>query len=159
LEKHFENERLLVSLLVIISALLYLPGIGSLPLTDPDESRCCMIVQNMINTGNWLIPFNEGEIYFDKPAPFFWLAAAGQFLTGSIEMGGRLVAALSSVFLVLVTYFFTKQYSSKLAGFAAGVILATSPEVFYIGRWYRMDMIFTAFMWAAMWWFWRYEQA
>lgn len=143
--------------LMALCCLLYLPNAASLPLADPEESRCALIVQEMLRGGNWLMPHLEGGPYYEKPAPFFWLAAAGQRLTGSIELGGRIVASAAAIAAVLVTFAFARRLGGNAAGMVAGVVLATSPEFFFLARWYRMDMPFTAFMWAALWCFWRHE--
>jgi len=145
--------------LIALCGLLYLPRAASLPLADPEESRCALIVRGMLGTGNWLMPHLQGRPYYDKPAPFFWLAAAGQWLTGSAELGGRIVASIAATAAVLVTFAFARRLGGNAAGLIAAAILATAPEFFFLARWYRMDMPFTALMWAALWWFWREESA
>jgi 4-amino-4-deoxy-L-arabinose transferase-like glycosyltransferase len=144
-------------LLVLVCASLFLYRANSLPLTDPDETRCAMIVRNMLRSSEWIVPHFENQVYYDKPAPFFWLAAATEKITGSKELGGRLVAGLSGILAVLVTYALGRQMFGATAGFLAGLILATSGEFLFIARWYRMDMPFEAAMWAAIGWFWRSE--
>jgi 4-amino-4-deoxy-L-arabinose transferase-like glycosyltransferase len=144
-------------LLVLVCASLFLYRANSLPLVDPDEARCALIVRNMFRSGEWIVPHFENRVYFDKPAPFFWLAAAAEKLTGGAELGGRLVAALSGTLVVLTAYAMGRRMFGAAAGFLAGVVLATSGEFLFIARWYRMDMPFEAAMWAAIWWFWRSE--
>jgi len=146
-----------VAALTAISAVIFLANAATLPLADPDEARCGSIVRTMLSTGDWLMPKLEGQLYWDKPAPFFWLAAIGQLATGSMELGGRLVAALAAVACVLTTFCFARRYTGNFGAFLAGMILVGSPEFVFVGRWYRMDMPFVAAMWAALWWFWRYE--
>lgn len=146
-----------LALLTVLCLGLYLPNAWSLPLAEPEESRCAMIVQHMVKSGDWVLPHLDGEIYWDKPAPFFWLAAAGQILTGNVELGGRLVAALAGLAAVLMAFDFGRRLAGNRAGLLAGVILATSLEFLFFARWYRMDMPFAASLWAALWWFWRYE--
>jgi 4-amino-4-deoxy-L-arabinose transferase-like glycosyltransferase len=146
-----------IVLLAAVCLLLFGTGIATLPLTDPDESRCCQIVQNMIRTHNYVIPHLDGDVYYDKPAPFFWLACAVQLSGGSMELGGRAVAAFAGFCAVLVTFFWARRLAGTAAGLLAGIMLATGAEFFFIARWYRMDMPFAAAMWAALLWFWRYE--
>jgi 4-amino-4-deoxy-L-arabinose transferase-like glycosyltransferase len=80
-------------------------------------------------------------------------------LTGSMELGGRLVAALAGLLAVLVTFDLGRRLGGNLTGLLAGMVLATSVEFFFLARWYRMDMPFAAFQWAAIAWFARYEVA
>jgi 4-amino-4-deoxy-L-arabinose transferase-like glycosyltransferase len=144
--------------LVFVCLLLFLVGAASLPLTDQEEARCALIVREMIRSGHWLMAHLFGEPYFDKPAPYFWLAAAAQMLTGNAAFGGRLIAALAAVFAVLTTYALGRRMFGPLAGLLAGFILATSIQFWYMARWYRMDMPFAAAMWAAIVWFWFCER-
>jgi len=142
-------------LLLILCGVLFLLGAWSLPLADPEEARCALIVRQMARSGHWIVPYFDGHVYYDKPAPFFWLAAAGWKLTGSAELSGRLVSAVAGLLGVLASYALTRRLFGSLAGLLAGVILATSGEFLFLARWYRMDMPFVAAMWAALWWFWR----
>lgn len=144
-------------LLAVVSAAVLLPGLGSAPLVDPDESRCAMIAGEMLRSGQWLMPHLEGAIYWDKPAPFFWLAAGGQWLTGSIELGGRLVAVMAAAATVLVAFLWARRLAGVRAGLLAGVVLVTSMMFVQMARWYRMDMPLAACIVAAIWWYWRYE--
>lgn len=146
-------------LLAALCGVLYLPVLGRLPLMDPDESRCAVIVETMFRTGDWLMPQLDGKPYYDKPAPFFWLAAAGQRLTGSVEAGGRIVSVLAALASVLMAFSFARRLGGVTAGLAAGCILATSGFFVFLARWYRMDMLFSTCILGALWWFWRYESA
>ncbi len=142
-------------ILAALGAALFLFRSGSLVLTDPEEARYALITRSMLVGGHWILPQLDGEPYYDKPAPFFWLAAAGQVATGSGELGGRGVAALAGLAAVGLTYLMGRRMFGPTAGLLAGVILATSGEFLFLARWYRMDMPFVAAMWAALWCFWR----
>ena len=129
-----------------------------MPLADPEEARCGLIVRDMLRHGQWLVPHLRGDPYFEKPAPFFWLAALAVRLTGNPELGGRLIPALAGLGAVLIAYAFAlRVFRGAYAGLLAGLVLATSGEFLFMARWYRMDMPFAAAMWAALWWFWRSE--
>ncbi len=51
-------------------------GLG---LRDPwpaDEPRFALVAQDMLRSGDWMIPRVGGDLYADKPPVFFWLMAA-----------------------------------------------------------------------------------
>ncbi|MCD6378374.1 MAG: glycosyltransferase family 39 protein [Planctomycetes bacterium] len=144
-------------LLITLGGTLFFYKVSTLPLTDPDEARCGLIIRDMIRNHHWLIPHLESEPYFDKPAPFFWLAAAVQKITGDEESPGRIIAGLFALAAVLITYAAARNVFNPLAGLLAGVMLITTGEFLYIARWYRMDMPFAASMWAGLWLFLRAE--
>jgi 4-amino-4-deoxy-L-arabinose transferase-like glycosyltransferase len=145
-----------LAVLAALCGVLFLFRASTLPLADPEESRYALIVREMMRSGNWIIPHLDGQPYYDKPAPFFWLAAAVTKLTGSGELGGRGLAALGGLVAVLVTYAVGRRLGGPTAGLVAGVVLATSGEFFALARWYRMDMPFVAALWAAIGCFWKY---
>ncbi len=141
-------------LIVLASLILFLCRSTRLPAMDPDESRCAVAVQQMLDSGNWLIANSK------KPAAFFWLAAAAQKATeplfgkvGSVQLAGRLVSAIAGCLAVLIAYSWAKRLGGRAAGLAAAAVLATTGEFLFVARWYRMDMAFTAAMLAAVWWF------
>ncbi|MCE5278375.1 MAG: glycosyltransferase family 39 protein [Planctomycetaceae bacterium] len=136
---------------------LFFTAINSLPLLDPDEPRCAIVVRNMIRSGNWWVPMLDGGIYYDKPAPYFWLVGAAEILTGSGELAGRGVSALSALLAVVVTWRLGRRIFGPQAGLLGAIMLASSGMFLFVARWYRMDMPFTAAMWAALWFFWRGE--
>jgi 4-amino-4-deoxy-L-arabinose transferase-like glycosyltransferase len=146
-----------VLVLVVLCLGLFLLNADTLPLADPEESRCALVVRGMLARGDWIVPRLEGKVYYEKPAPFFWLAGMAEQLTGSGELAGRLVAALAGAVAVLITFAVSRRVFGNLAGLVGGVVLATSGEFLFLARWYRMDMPFTASLWAAVWWFWRSE--
>ncbi|MCY2932064.1 MAG: glycosyltransferase family 39 protein [Planctomycetota bacterium] len=149
-----------VGLLAGVCLVLFLLNAHSLPLADPEEARCGLIVRDMLEHGHWLVPHLRRQPYLDKPAPYFWLAAAAVRLTGSEEFGGRLISALAGLAAVLVARAFARRvFASDAAGLVAGLVLATSGEFLFLARWYRMDMPFAAAAWGALWWFWRREEA
>ena len=147
-----------VALLLAVCGALFLARSASLPLMDPDEARCAIIVRNMLRDGDWIVPHLEGKVYFDKPAPFFWLAAIARHFTGNVELAGRLVAALAALGAVLAAWALGRRMFGPVSGLLAGFFLATMGEFLFMARWYRMDMPFVAAMWAAFWWFWRQER-
>ena len=160
-ERHPQRTQTLlhVGLLAVVCAALFLFRAASLPLTDPEEARCALVAREMLRSGDWVVPRLNGKVFLDKPAPFFWAAATVRALTGSEELGGRLVAALAALAAVWVAYAAGRRMFGATAGLLAGLVLATSAEFLFMARWYRMDMPFVSAMWAAIWWFGRAESA
>lgn len=135
-----------------LSALLFVLSLASPALMDPDEGRYALVTQHMIHTGQWLVPQLDGKPYFNKPAPYFWLAALCQWCTGSIELGGRLISALAAAGVVCLCADLARRLAGWRGGWLAGCIVATSGMLFVMARIYRMDMAFTLCLWASVWW-------
>jgi 4-amino-4-deoxy-L-arabinose transferase-like glycosyltransferase len=146
-----------VGLLAALGAVVFFPMLDSLPLMDPEEPRCALIVREMFERGDWVVMHLRNEVYYDKPAPYFWVTGFATRLTGSAELGGRGVSAVSGLVAVFVTYFLARRIFGSRAALAAGVMLATSGEFAFIARWYRMEMPFAACAWVALLCFWCME--
>src|SRR3954469_18284267 len=84
-----DSQAIARDLLWLIGLALLLMGIG-LGMRDPwpaDEPRFALVAQDMLRSGDWLIPRVGGDLYADKPPVFFWLLAASMALTGSVRLG------------------------------------------------------------------------
>lgn len=135
-------------LLGLAAAALYLINAPNLVLMDPDEARCALIAQDMIDRGDWLVPrvpygFQE---YFDRPVLYFWMLIAAMLSLGSNELALRGVSALGAGVCVAATYQLGRVLLSPRAGLWAALLLATSGVMFICGRFVRMDIWFTAFI-------------
>ena len=67
----------LLDLLLLVGFAVLLMAVG-LGMRDPwpaDEPRFALIAQDMLRSGDWLIPRVGGDLYADKPPFFFWLLA------------------------------------------------------------------------------------
>lgn len=109
------QRRLTVLLLAGFAVVLLALGIG---LRDPwpaDEPRYVLVAQEMLDTGQFLIPHRGGEIYPDKPPVFMWALAAAMALTGS-TLGFLLPSLLAAVgTLWLVVDLCRRLYDDRIA--------------------------------------------
>jgi len=90
--------------LVGFAVLLMATGLG---LRDPwpaDEPRFALVAQDMLRSGDWLIPRVGGDLYADKPPFFFWLLATAMAVTGSLRIGFLLPSLLAGIGATLLVY-------------------------------------------------------
>ena len=82
-------------LLWLLAAFLVLgAGIGLREPTPADEPRFAMMAQDMVETGNWLVPHRGSEIYAEKPPVFMWLQASAYALLGNLRIAFLLPASV-----------------------------------------------------------------
>ena len=124
LERFIERHGAL--LVLALTALVLLAGIG---LRDPwpaDEPRFAAIARDMLASGDWLFPRIGGDLYADKPPFNFWLLAASIGVTESVRLGFLLPSVVAGFATVALVYDLTRRlYDRSAAAWAGLVLLAT----------------------------------
>jgi 4-amino-4-deoxy-L-arabinose transferase-like glycosyltransferase len=128
------------ALLVALAFLLLLPGNNALPLIDRDEPRFARATQEMIERGDWVVPYFNNEYRFDKPILIYWLMRSCYALLGVNEFSARLPSVVCSALLAWLTFHIGARWFSAAAGFAAGLGLLTCLQVLIHGRLAVADM-------------------
>lgn len=130
-------------LLLALTALLYLPGSGTLPMMDRDEPRFAHATVEMMQRGSWAVPYFNNEYRFDKPPLTYWWMALHYRLMGVSELAARL-HTIFSVWLVSLVLL-------RWGGFRAGLAWLVTFQVFVHGRLAVADMPMVLFVTLAMW--------
>src|SRR2546426_8923527 len=122
--------------LLVLALPLYLFGLGSTGLSDPDEPYYALTAKEMLQAGEYTVPLFHGRPSFDKPALFYWVVLAGYRLLGVSEAGGVIGVFVRG----------RAQVRNRLAAFGGAIILATSLEYVVLGRAAVTDMTLTLFV-------------
>jgi len=130
-------------LLLAGSAVLFLGGLGRLPLLGRDESLYAEAAREMFARGDWITPRVNGGPFFEKPPLYYWLAWMSYSAFGVSPFAARLPAALMAVVTVVLTAAAGARVWGARAGLLAGVALATSLQIALIGRMGIMDVPLT----------------
>ena len=138
------NYVLFFLLLFLAGAVIFLFKLGGRDLWDPDEPRYALVAREMRQSGDWMVPHLNGEIYVEKPPLFFWLINLSTFvLGGDTELANRLPSALAGLATMLMTFFFGSKVFNPRVGFLSGLVLATCFLFPQISRWMMLDSLFT----------------
>ena len=105
----------------------------------------------MVESGDWLTPHFNYEPRFQKPALYYWLAAAAFAVTGPSEFAARLWSALAGLGLVLVIAACGRRWFDEATGLLAGAIAATSFGYFALARMALPDLPLAFFITLAIW--------
>jgi 4-amino-4-deoxy-L-arabinose transferase-like glycosyltransferase len=85
-----------------------------------------LVGREMVETGQWLFPHRNGEIYPDKPPVFMWMIAACYAATGSLRLAFLLPSLLAGlVTLALVWDLARRLWNRHIAWFAGLALLGT----------------------------------
>ncbi|HWM92331.1 MAG TPA: glycosyltransferase family 39 protein [Thermoanaerobaculia bacterium] len=143
-----------LTLLALLGALLFLPGLGSRDLWNPDEARYAEVAREMKESGSWALPRLNGEIYTQKPPLLFWLIIASSWLTGGVnEISARIPSALSAIGVMLLVFRIGERLFNRRAAWIAAGAFATCLKILWLGRFGQIDMLLT-FLVALGVWFW-----
>jgi 4-amino-4-deoxy-L-arabinose transferase-like glycosyltransferase len=119
------SRDVVIDLLWIVGLGLLLIGAG-FGLRDPwpaDEPRFALVAQDMLRSGDWLIPRIGGDLYGDKPPLFFWLMAASMALTGSVRMGFLLPSLLAGIGSLVLVYDLLRRVRGREVAFTGVLVL------------------------------------
>jgi 4-amino-4-deoxy-L-arabinose transferase-like glycosyltransferase len=104
----------------------------------------------MVESGNYLVPTFNGEVWFDKPILLYWLMSVPVRLLGPSEIACRLPAVLGTAVTLLLTFFIGKKLFDAKSGLWAEAILATTLLMLFVGSSALVDGIAMPFIVGAM---------
>lgn len=142
-------------LLAVFALLLLFAGTPDIPLLDRDEPRFSQATREMIQRGEWVVPYFNDEYRFDKPVLTYWLMRVPYLLFGTSEWTARLHTVLSGVALILVVNAWGRRQFGARAGFLAGLGLLTCLQVMIHGRIAVADMPLILCITVSHWAIWR----
>jgi len=140
----FRHLKILTLLVMVF--ILFFYKLGSYPLFDLDEPRYAEAAREMLESGNWITPYFNYELRFDKPVLFYWLVAFSYKMFGLSEFAARFFSAVAATGIVLMLYLFGRRWISGRFGFFASLILATSLMMIGNARMSITDMTLAAWM-------------
>ena len=140
----------LLAFLLALTAVLHIGTAGWGDLYDGTEGQCAAAAREMLESGEWLVPTNNG-IPLRKTAPLTSWAVAGSFkVFGVNAMAARLPIAFAMIGLVAFTFLIGERLAGYWRGFAAGLILLCSSGAFLLGRVVAPDAVFALLICAAI---------
>ncbi|WP_160286072.1 ArnT family glycosyltransferase [Pseudomonas knackmussii] len=152
--KLFRTERVALALLLGVSALILLCGLGAREVWGP-EARWADIALQMLQSHDYFDPYLMGGAYYDKPLLSYWLITAPASLFGLNHWTLRLSSVLAAWASIWLVYLLGEQLFRKGTGLIAGWLLATT---FYFAFWARVataDLVTVCGILAALLLYWR----
>ncbi len=122
-----------VLLLGLLTLLMALPGLGSIPLIDRDEARYAQSSVQMVETGDWVEIRLGDEARNKKPVGAYWAQALSIVATGGLKdapgqtlWAQRLPSVIAGMIAVWLAYWAAIPMVGRRAACLAGAMLATS---------------------------------
>lgn len=120
-----------------------------------NESRRARIAQEMLDTGNFIIPRLEGKVILTKPPLFYWAVSLCSPNKLVSEYSARLPSAVSAMGTVLVTFLLGCYLFSARAGFCSALCLMVTNICVAQARYAEMESMLTFFIVCSIYCFWR----
>ena len=116
---------LLLRITALIGIIVFVWGLGSVDLITLNEGRRALAIQEMVSSGNWLLPHLNGELYITKPPLLYWLSSSLALIWGVNEWTLRLPFALAAIAVLIMVYRYTVQQSGQWSAlFAVQLLIA-----------------------------------
>jgi len=141
--------------LALFSALIFFPGLGRREVLDVNEGQRVHASQEMLRTGDWIVPHLNGKPYLKKPPLLYWEVAGLVSVFGLQEGAARLPSAILGVGMVLLVFAWGRRMAGgQRVALLAGAITAVNYVVFVKARECELDIALAFFTLAALaaWW-------
>lgn len=127
-----------------ILVLLYFYRLGGPAFWSPNEAFYAETPREMMQRGDFLVPYFNGEFRFNKPPLLYWLVIPWYFILGLTEAAPRMVSALSATGGIFLTYWLGKTvWESRRAGLLSAIILAAAFDYNANGRYASPELLLT----------------
>ncbi|MEM9044341.1 MAG: glycosyltransferase family 39 protein [Pseudomonadota bacterium] len=114
---------------LVVSAIVVLPGIATLPVTDRDEARFAQATKQMLETGDLIDIRFQDQPRWKKPVGIYWLQAISTSFFGGTEAdiwAYRLPSALAAILSAIAMLWTARAFVGPTPALIASLILATS---------------------------------
>ncbi len=121
-------------------------GLGSYYIIDINEGLYAQISQEMLQTGQYIIPHLNQLPYIEKPPLLYWLIAGCYKVFGVSAFSARFIPATAMLWCIFSIFWFGRKINLPRTGFVSAVMLSSSLGFWLIGRTILFDMVLTALL-------------
>jgi len=151
----FRTDRILI---ILISALLFIPFIGSVHLFDWDEINFAEASREMILSGDYTHVQINYQTFWEKPPFFFWLQVIAMKIFGVNEFASRLPNALTGIATMLTLYAMGRKLENRKFAWIWMLTYVGSVLPHFYFRTGIIDPVFNLFIFVSLWFVYRLVQ-
>jgi len=137
-------------LIVVVAAVVYFTALGGTRLWDRDETRNARCTVEMLERGDWVVPYYNGQVRDIKPAFMYWFMMSATEVFGRTEFAFRFWSAIAGIGTCLLSYHIGRRLFNTQVGLWTALILATSLMFAVISRTAKVDALLVFFTTAAL---------
>ena len=133
-----------IALVLGVSYILYFYDLRYTPFFDKQEPREALVVREIVQSGNWILPLRDGNEIPSKPPLFHWFGALTSEVTRELdEFTVRFPSAFFATAGVLLVFFTAARNWGRGEALLASMVLATNYEWRQAAKAARVDMTLT----------------
>ncbi len=144
-QKKFTGYLLLAGIVV-----LYLSGLTTVGIFDPEEGRHVSVATAMLRTGDLVVPQLQGFPYLEKPPLSYWMIAGCFRMLGRNEFAARLPVAIMGLIGIAAAAAVARLALGDRAALLSAAVLALSTQWFVQARYMTTDMILSGWIAVAL---------
>jgi 4-amino-4-deoxy-L-arabinose transferase-like glycosyltransferase len=137
------NLKLLLFFTIIFAFFI---NLGFVPLFDLDEGAFSEATREMLESGNYLTTYLNGELRFDKPILIYWFQALSVKIFGLNEFALRFPSAVAASVWIYITYLFAQKFMEEKRAFLVGFFMISSLQITIISKAAIADALLNLFI-------------
>ena len=139
------------ALLFFGCVLFHIAGTWSLPLIDRDEPRFAEASREMIQSGDYVVPYFNDQLRLDKPPLTYWVQTVSYRIFGQNDFAARFPSAVAAALLAVTIPVLGLRISGERVGWRAAIIFTLCLQTFIHAKAAVADMWLALFVSTAHW--------
>jgi 4-amino-4-deoxy-L-arabinose transferase-like glycosyltransferase len=131
--------------------IFHVAGTWIIPLIDRDEPRFSEASREMIERGDYVVPYFNDEYRFDKPPFTYWAQVASYRLLGQNDLAARFPSAIAAALTALSIFAWGRRIADERVGFWSAIVFTLSFQVIEHAKAAVADMWLVLFVTLAHW--------
>jgi 4-amino-4-deoxy-L-arabinose transferase-like glycosyltransferase len=131
--------------------LFHILGTWTLPLVDRDEPRFAEASREMMERGNYIVPYFNNQLRLDKPPLTYWAQVASYQIFGENDFAARFPSAIAAALTAILLFVWGRGMEGEKLGWWAAIIFTLSLQTFVHAKAAVADMWLVLFVTIAHW--------
>ena len=132
-----------LTLIVTVALAAHVWRLGDLTIRG-EEPRRATVAREMIETGDWIVPRQQGTLFLSRPPLQNWLIAISAKLAGGFSnVSVRLPGVLAVLVTALLLYGVSRKFVANGGALAAAISYTTMIQVLELGQLAETETLFT----------------
>jgi 4-amino-4-deoxy-L-arabinose transferase-like glycosyltransferase len=134
------------ALLFVGCVVFHIAGTWNLPLIDRDEPRFAEASREMIERGDYLVPYFNNHFRFDKPPLTYWAQIASYKIFGENDFAARFPSVIAAALTALSIFAWGSRIGTARVGWWSAIIFTLSLQTFLHAKAAVADMWLVLFV-------------